>query len=86
MSYLDSPIGFCEVGRTIVLTDQTQKQCAFEHDCPPGRNCPLHNCFARISGITEAELPKTVLEACRRAGSTSRRTTCLSSLVAITDS
>jgi|APMI01.1.fsa_nt_gi hypothetical protein len=28
MSYLDSPIGICAVEHAIVLTDQTQKQCA----------------------------------------------------------
>lgn len=56
MSYCDSPLGLCETEHTIVLTDQTQEQCAFEHVCPPGRKCPLHGCFARVSGITEGEL------------------------------
>jgi hypothetical protein len=37
----------------MVLTDQTQRQCALEHGCPPGRNCPLDGCFAEISGVTE---------------------------------
>ena len=66
MSYLDSPIGFCAVERAIVLTDQTQKQCALEHGCLPGRKCPLHGCFAHVSGITDAELPEGMLEAYRR--------------------
>ena len=62
MSYIDSPIGLCEAEHTVVLTDQTQQQCALEHGCPPGRNCPLDGCFARISGIAEAQVPETLLE------------------------
>ena len=54
MSYFDSPISRCEAVREMVLTDQTQRQCALEHGCPPGRNCPLDGCFAMTSGITEA--------------------------------
>ena len=54
MSFIDSPISRCEAVHEMVLTDQTQRQCAFEHECPPGRNCPLDGCFAEISGITEA--------------------------------
>ena len=54
MSFIDSPISRCEAVREMVLTDQTQGQCALEHGCPPGRNCPLDGCFAEISGITEA--------------------------------
>ena len=54
MSFIDSPISRCEAVREMVLTDQTQGQCALEHGCPPGRNCPLEGCFAEISGITEA--------------------------------
>ena len=58
MTFIDSPIGRCEAEQTIVLTDQTQQQCALEHGCPPGRNCPLDGCFARISGLSETELPE----------------------------
>jgi len=54
MSFIDSPISRCEAVREMVLTDQTQGQCALEHGCPPGRNCPLDGCFAEISGVTEA--------------------------------
>ncbi|MCK6386890.1 MAG: hypothetical protein L6Q65_04700 [Zoogloea sp.] len=54
MSFIDSPISRCEAVREMVLTDQTQRQCALEHGCPPGRNCPLDGCFAEVSGITEA--------------------------------
>jgi hypothetical protein len=31
---------------TMVLTDQTQRQCACEHDCPSGFACPLEDCFS----------------------------------------
>ena len=54
MTFLDSPIGRCEAEHTMVLTDQTQRECALEHGCPPGRNCPLDGCFARVSGLSEA--------------------------------
>ena len=54
MSFIDSPISRCEAVREMVLTDQTQVQCAAEHGCPPGRVCPLDGCFAEISGVTEA--------------------------------
>ena len=54
MSFIDSPISRCEAVREMVLTDQTQRQCALEHGCPPGRECPLDTCFAEISGVTEA--------------------------------
>lgn len=53
MSFIDTPISRCEAVREMVLTDQTQRQCALEHGCPPGRNCPLDGCFAEISGVTE---------------------------------
>lgn len=46
MSFLDAPIARCEAQRTIVLTDQTQQQCAREHDCAPGTACPLCGWFA----------------------------------------
>lgn len=54
MSFIDSPISRCEAVREMVLTDQTQRECACEHGCPPGRVCPLDGCFAEISGVTEA--------------------------------
>jgi len=41
----DSPIAPCTAIREYVLTDQTQAQCAREHDCPPERVCPLHGYF-----------------------------------------
>jgi hypothetical protein len=57
MSFFDSPVSRCEDAHSIVLTDQTQGQCVLEHGCPPGRKCPLDGCFARISGLSETELP-----------------------------
>lgn len=47
MSFLDSPICRCELMRAMVLTDQTQRQCAEEHECPSGQSCPLGDCFAQ---------------------------------------
>lgn len=51
MSFIDSPIGRCEAVREMVLLDETQIECAREHECPPGRDCPLAGCFYEISGI-----------------------------------
>jgi hypothetical protein len=53
MSFFDAPISPCDAVQEMVLTDQTQRQCALEHGCPPGRNCPLNGCFAEISGVSE---------------------------------
>lgn len=50
MSFFDSPIARCEAVREIVLTDETQVECAREHDCPPGRQCPLQGYFTETSG------------------------------------
>jgi len=38
----------CSVAQTFVLTDQTQRQCSIEHDCPPETDCPLLNTFTGI--------------------------------------
>lgn len=46
MSVFDSPIARCEAVREMVLTDETQAECAREHACPPGRICPLCGYFA----------------------------------------
>jgi hypothetical protein len=48
----DSPVGRCEAVKEMVLLDETQFECAREHNCPPGRNCPLEGCFAPVSGLT----------------------------------
>lgn len=53
MSIFDAPIARCEAVHEMVLTDETQCECAREHDCPPGRECPLHGYFAEQSGISE---------------------------------
>ena len=63
MCFIDSPISRCEAVREMVLTDQTQAECAREHECPPGRHCPLDGCFAEISGVTEAAVVAEVLAA-----------------------
>lgn len=46
MSVFDSPIARCDAVREMVLTDETQAECAREHECPPGRICPLCGYFA----------------------------------------
>lgn len=47
----DSPISRCEVVQEMVLTDQTQAECATEHGCPPDQICPLRGCFYEVSGV-----------------------------------
>lgn len=62
MTFIDSPIARCEAMRTMVLTDQTQAQCAREHDCPPGTVCPLCGWFveeAPSGGKPAAEPPSS---------------------------
>lgn len=53
MSIFDAPISRCEAVHQMVLTDETEAECAREHGCPPERQCPLHGCFAERSGISE---------------------------------
>ena len=45
MCTFDAPISRCEAMRCMVITDQTQRQCAAEHECPKGMKCPLGSCF-----------------------------------------
>lgn len=54
MSFFDSPIARCEAVHEIVLTDETQSECAREHDCPPGFECPLNGYFTESSGLSES--------------------------------
>lgn len=62
MCFFDSPVGRCEAVRELVLLDETQQECACEHGCPPGFDCPLKNIFTEQSGVSDpANLP------CRRA-------------------
>lgn len=58
MTFIDAPIARCEAMRTMVLTDETQAECAREHDCPPGQVCPLCGWFTEVSGVVEASVPK----------------------------
>lgn len=52
MSYFDSPLARCEAVRELVLTDETQAECAREHNCPPGFKCPLCGYFTEQSGLS----------------------------------
>lgn len=49
MSIFDSPIARCEAVREMVLTDETQAECAREHECPASRVCPLDRYFVEPS-------------------------------------
>jgi hypothetical protein len=53
MSIFDAPLARCEDFHTLVMTDETQAECAHEHDCPPGHKCPLVSYFTESSGISE---------------------------------
>lgn len=64
MSFIDSPIARCEFAREIVLTDETQAECARDHACPPGTQCPLCGWFTETSGVAEEA---TRLELAKRA-------------------
>lgn len=44
----DSPIEPCPVCGQMVLLDQTQCECAREHDCGPDTLCPLQKYFTGI--------------------------------------
>jgi hypothetical protein len=66
MSIFDSPIGRCEAVKEMVLLDETQAECAFEHDCPPGRQCPLDGCFEVVSGLS-AEDAEALANHCVKA-------------------
>ncbi|MDR3323675.1 MAG: hypothetical protein LBS89_05685 [Zoogloeaceae bacterium] len=50
----------CAAVGEMVIIDQTQQECVREHECPPGRQCPLDGCFADVSGLfegTDSDLP-----------------------------
>ena len=53
MSIINFPIGRCEAVREMVLLDATQHECACEHGCPPGFDCPLAGYFAEVSGLSD---------------------------------
>ena len=54
MCTFDAPIARCEAMNQMVLLDETRRECAFEHGCPPGQKCPLKGCVARQSGLYDA--------------------------------
>lgn len=60
MSYFDSPLARCEAVRELVLTDETQAECAREHNCPPGFKCPLCGYFTEQSGLSDEATADTV--------------------------
>lgn len=49
MSTFDSPIARCEAVHQMVLTDETQEECAREHACPSDQICPLCGYFVEAS-------------------------------------
>lgn len=65
MSIFDSPIARCDAVHEMVLTDETQRECAREHECPPGRECPLQGHFTETSGVVDDE-PQILLHAVPR--------------------
>ena len=60
MSFIDFPIARCELAHAIVLTDETQGECAREHDCPPGTACPLCGYFTETTGVSEEAVREEV--------------------------
>ncbi|HET6719056.1 MAG TPA: hypothetical protein VFH22_05395 [Rhodocyclaceae bacterium] len=59
MCTFDAPISRCEVVREMVITDQTQRECAFEHGCAPGIKCPLGGFFTGVD-FSPGLVPKRV--------------------------
>ena len=55
MSIFDSPIARCDAVREMVLTDETQAECAREHECPADRVCPLCGYFVESRETAERE-------------------------------
>lgn len=53
MCFFDSPTARCEAVHELVLTDETQTECAREHACPPNRICPLCGYFSEGVGKLE---------------------------------
>lgn len=66
MTFFDSPIARCEAIHEIVLTDETQAECAREHDCPPGRTCPLCGYFTEAGGMADNDRLPSRLASSRR--------------------
>lgn len=53
MCTFDAPISRCEAMREMVITDQTQAQCAHEHACSDRMSCPLASVFTGVDFSTE---------------------------------
>ncbi len=53
MSCFDSPLARCEFTREMVLTDETQAECARDHQCPAEMQCPLRGYFTEVSGVSD---------------------------------
>jgi len=56
MSTFDSPIARCCVVKEIVLTDETQAECAHEHACPDGQVCPLCGYFTEEGNQDKSQI------------------------------
>ena len=49
----NSPLHYCPLCRQYVALDQSQSECAREHDCSPEQPCPLAHLFSvRAPGDT----------------------------------
>lgn len=57
MCTFDAPISRCEAMRCMVITDQTRRQCAWEHGCPPQMKCPLASCFTGVEIRPHGRVP-----------------------------
>ena len=57
MCTFDAPISRCELMREMVITDQSQKQCACEHNCPADTRCPLADVFTGVD-FSPGVMPK----------------------------
>lgn len=62
----DSPIGLCPLQRTMVLLDQTQRECAREHGCEDVERCPLEGCFTGYDFSRKPEQPAALKRPSRR--------------------
>lgn len=56
MCFFDSPIARCEVVHELVLTDQTQFECACEHHCSQRSACPLRTYFTKTTGMADGDV------------------------------
>ena len=68
MCTFDSPIARCEAVHEMVLMDETQAECACEHDCPADRKCPLSAYFTKMSGVVEYPMQTVTVRALGHPG------------------